>query len=221
MKINIANIPDSGYKFKVSTQPEFNNNTQKSAQKGNQLIFIIIGIIALIVLLVVLLIVFVAFNKKEDKKYKYLSTSKIPAILDVDEGGDDLIAYTIANNSGKYDILGITTVHTSYCVDNVTDIWLRYLTYMNFDAKVYKGENHPLIRKTEPTNFSNFYGMDFPSPKKTVESKSAVDFIYDTIKNHKTKVTLFLLGPQTNFAKVLQRDKTIINNVKEIIIMGG
>lgn len=111
--------------------------------------------------------------------------------------------------------------YTSYCVDNVTDIWLRYLTYMNFDAKVYKGENHPFLRKTEPTNFSHFYGMDFPSPKKTVESKSAVDFIYDTIKNHKTKVTLFLLGPQTNFAKVLQRDKTIINNVKEIIIMGG
>lgn len=61
----------------------------------------------------------------------------------------------------------------------------------------------------------------FLPQKKTVESKSAVDFIYDTIKNPKTKVTLFLLGPQTNFAKVLQRDKTIINNVKEIIIMGG
>ena len=56
--------------------------------------------------------------------------------------------------------------YTSYCVDNVTDIWLRYLTYMNFDAKVYKGKNHPLIRKTELTNFSHFYGMDFPSPKK-------------------------------------------------------
>ena len=48
-----------------------------------------------------------------------------------------------------------------------------------------------------------------------------MDFMYNTIKNYKTKVTLFLLGPQTNFAKVLQRDKTIINNVKEIIIMGG
>ena len=132
-----------------------------------------------------------------------------------------MIAYTIANNSGKYDILGITTVHSSYCVDNVTDIWLRYLTYMNFDAKVYKGENHPLIRQTEPTNFSHFYGMDFPNPTKTVESTSAVDFMYNTIKNYKTKVTLFLLGPETNFAKVLQRDKTIINNVKEIIIMGG
>ena len=45
--------------------------------------------------------------------------------------------------------------------------------------------------------------------------------MYDTIKKYKTKETLFLLWPQTNFAKVLQRDKTIINNVKEIIIMGG
>ena len=45
--------------------------------------------------------------------------------------------------------------------------------------------------------------------------------MYDTIKNHKTKVTLFLLAPLTNFAKVIQRDKTIVDNVKEIIIMGG
>ena len=76
-------FPVSGYIVDFTTQPEFNNNIQKSAKKGNQLIFIIIGIITLIVLLVVLLIVFVAFNKKEDKKYKYLSTSKIPAIFEL------------------------------------------------------------------------------------------------------------------------------------------
>jgi len=161
MEKNITDNDVGDCKVEVKTQPEFNNNMQKADQKGNQLIFIIIGIIALIVLLVILLIVFVAFNRKDDKKLKYISTSKIPTIFDVDEGGDDLIAYTIANNSGKYDILDITTVHSSYCVDNVTDIWLRYLTYMNFDAKVYKGENHPLIRQTEPTNFSHFLGWIF------------------------------------------------------------
>ena len=45
--------------------------------------------------------------------------------------------------------------------------------------------------------------------------------MYDTIKNSNKKVTLFLLAPLTNFAKVIQRDKTIIKNIKEIIIMGG
>ena len=43
----------------------------------------------------------------------------------------------------------------------------------------------------------------------------------DTIKNYKQKITLFLLAPLTNFAKAFLKDKTIINNVKEIIIMGG
>ena len=93
---------------------------------------------------------------------------------------------------------------------------------MNFDVKVYKGENHPLMRETSPlTTFYHDYGVEFPKTTKTAEAKHAVDFMYDTIKNNKKKVTLFLLAPLTNFPKVIQRDGTIINNIEEIIIMGG
>ena len=83
MEKNITNNDVSNYKVEIKTQPEFNNNMQKADQKGNQLIFIIRGIITLIVLLVVLLLVFLAFNKKDDKKFKYISTSKIPAIFEL------------------------------------------------------------------------------------------------------------------------------------------
>jgi len=33
------------------------------------------------------------------------TNNRIPIILDVDEGGDDMMAYIVANNSKKYDIL--------------------------------------------------------------------------------------------------------------------
>ena len=132
-----------------------------------------------------------------------------------------MIAYTIANNSKKYQILGITTVSPGYNVDDVTNIWLRFLKYMNFDAKVYKGENCPLLRNVTPIEFYHDYVIDFPSTTKTAENKSAVDFMIETIKNNKKKVTLFLLAPLTNFAKAYKKDNTIVNNIKEIIIMGG
>ena len=92
---------------------------------------------------------------------------------------------------------------------------------MNFDNKVYLGENNPLMRTTEKNAFSHNYGVEFPSTNKTYESKGGVDFMYETIKQNKKKVTLFALGPLTNLGKLIQRDKSIINNIKEIIIMGG
>ena len=41
-----------------------------------------------------------------------------------------------------------------------------------------------------------------------------------TIKNNKKKVTLFLLAPLTNFAKVYQKDSSIINNIENYYYNG-
>ena len=92
---------------------------------------------------------------------------------------------------------------------------------MNFENKVYLGENHPLVKKTNKVPFQHDYGIEFPNTTKTYESENGIDWMYKTIKNYKEKVALFLLGPLTNFAKVYQRDNTIVNNIKEISIMGG
>ena len=92
---------------------------------------------------------------------------------------------------------------------------------MDFDNKVYLGENQPLVRETPILTFAHNYGFELPTTTKTLETKRAVDFMYETIKNYKQKVTLFGLGPLTNIAKLIQRDSSIINNIEEIIIMGG
>ena len=187
-------------------------NEEKLPQKKRMMIIIIIIILIALIVIFIFILIFVIL--KSSKK-------KIPIIMDVDEGGDDMVTYLIAQISKKYEILGLTTVSPEYYVDNVTDIWLRFLEYMDFDSKVYKGENHPLVRKTNPANFSHDYQIDFPPTKKTIEKESAVDFMFNTIKKSKEKITLFLLAPLTNFAKVLQKDPSIINNIEEIIIMGG
>ena len=214
VKIELSNkskteIGDMETKENINDRDNINNNSNN--KRKTIIIIIIIIVVIIIAFIFILLFVILKVHKRK----------KIPIIIDVDEGGDDMIAYTIANNSQKYDILGITTMSPEYCVDKVSDIWLRFLEYMNFDAKFYIGEDHPLVRQTSPAVFSHDYGIEFPNTTKTAESKNAVDFMYDTIKNSNKKVTLFLLSPLTNFAKVIQRDKTIIKNIKEIIIMGG
>ena len=205
------------------------NNKQSSNLQNNPLnykitiILIAIIIFAIIIAFIfILLFVILKIHKKDKIRTRIESSNnRIPIIMDVDEGGDDMIAYVVANNSKKYDILGITTVSGNYYVEDVGKIWLRFLEYMNYDNKVYLGENHPLVRQTEQFTFSHNYGFELPNTTKTLETKNAVDFLYDTIKNSKKKITLFGLGPLTNIAKIIQRDSSIIDNIEEIIIMGG
>ena len=95
---------------------------------------------------------------------------------------------------------------------------VKILEHMNFDNKVYLGENNPLIRTTVKNPFSHNFGVEFPSTNKTYEDKGGVDFMHETLKNNKKKVTNFALGPLTNLGKLIQRDKSVINNINEIII---
>ena len=118
---------------------------------------------------------------------EYAKEEKIPIIFDVDEGGDDMIAFELAYISQKFDILGITTVTPDHIIDDVTNVWLKFLEYMKFDAKVYKGEDHPLVRNTTQKEFFHDYQIEFPSTNKTAENISGVDFMINAIKILKKK----------------------------------
>ena len=209
-----------------------NQNPEIQSNKGCsrlKLIIIISSILVVVIAFIFILLFAILKVDEDDKKEKEEpevkggeeEDNRIPIIMDVDEGGDDMIAYIVANNSKKYNILGITTMSCYHYVDEVGKIWLRFLEHMNFDNKVYLGENHSLVKQTDPVPFNHNYGFDLPQTNKTLEEKGAVDFMYETIKNYKKKVTIFALGPLTNIAKLIQKDNTIINNIQEIIIMGG
>ena len=160
------------------------NSTYKTDQKCSELTKILIGLAILVVIIAFILILcFVILKIQEDDE-----EDRIPVIFDVDEGGDDMIAYIVANNSKKYNILGITTVSCFYYIEDVGKIWLRFLEYINFDNKVYLGENNPLMRRTVKNPFSHNYGVEFPSTNKTYESKGGVDFMYETLKKNKKKL---------------------------------
>lgn len=150
---------------------------------------------------------------------------KRKVIIDCDPGIDDSLALLLAINSPELEILGITT-----CSGNVPAIMgaeNALYTLQRFskeDIDVYVGEESPLKRELvtaqdthgEDGVGENFYGK---IPNKEVKL-GGVDFIIETLRKH-DNVSIIALGPLTNIAKALEKDRESFNNLDEFVSMGG
>lgn len=123
------------------------------------------------------------------------------------------------------DVLGITTIGGNGTLENVTNNALKVLEVINeLDIPVYKGHSGPILKPlvTAP-EFHGESGMDgpnLPEPKIKSQEKNAVDFIVDTVMKNKD-ITIIATGPLTNIASALNKNPDIVDNIKEICIMGG
>lgn len=150
---------------------------------------------------------------------------KRKVIIDCDPGIDDSLALLLAINSPELEILGITT-----CSGNVPaklGAENALYTIHRFSKKhieVYVGEENPLKRElvtAQDTHGEDGVGENFYEkvPNKNIKY-GGVDFIIETLKNNKD-VSIIALGPLTNIAKALMKDKEAFNNLDEFISMGG
>ena len=148
-------------------------------------------------------------------------------IIDTDPGIDDSMAIQFAFASGKFEILGLTTVFGNVDVDLTTVNALRLLYLLGQqEIPVSKGASQPLFR-----DFSGgvpfIHGDDGqgntwadPSPVKALNIP-AHEFIIQKIEQFPGQVTLAALGPLTNLALALQSAPQIQDKVKEVVFMGG
>lgn len=152
-----------------------------------------------------------------------------PVILDVDTGTDDAIALLMAVRSKACNLLGVTTVSGNVGVDQATINTLKVLDAAGAThIPVAKGEALPLSgREPNRPKVTATHGADglanvpLPDTKRTVDSRSAVDFLVEMILNHPEPVTLIPLAAQTNIALALKKEPRIAANIAEIIFMGG
>ncbi|WP_430886202.1 nucleoside hydrolase [Fusibacter sp. JL216-2] len=153
-------------------------------------------------------------------------------ILDVDTGIDDAIGIMLACASQEIDIQAITTVSGNIDLVSATRNTLRVLKVINkYDIPVYAGEKAPLKRDVRyATEIHGSTGLAGQLPDVDVETRltdilksneTAVDVIIKTIKENKNEITMVMTGPETNFARALEREPQIQDWVKEVIIMGG
>ena len=150
---------------------------------------------------------------------------KRKVIIDCDPGIDDSLAILLAVNSPELEILGITTCSGNVEAEMGAKNALKTLQICSsLNIPVYKGEEKPLKRDlvtAQDTHGEDGIGENFYEDVTEYKIKeNGVDFIIDTLKNNKD-VSIIALGPLTNIAKAIMKDKKVFDNLDEFVSMGG
>ncbi len=147
-------------------------------------------------------------------------------ILDCDPGHDDMMAIMLAAASDELEILGITTVAGNQTGDRTFENARKVLTLIKRgDIPLTRGADKPLVRElvTAPQihGSSGLEGAELPEADVPWLDGHAADFIIDTVKAAKEKITLVPTGPLTNIGLALIKAPEIKENIEEIVLMGG
>ncbi len=151
-----------------------------------------------------------------------------PIIIDCDPGQDDAVALFLAMASpDELNLLGITAVAGNVPLA-LTELNSRIMCDVagRRDIPVFAGCEKPLHREAITAEYvhgkTGIDGMDVFAPDTPLQEQHAVDFIVETLLNaDKAPVTLVPTGPLTNIAAALQKCPQIVENIEEIVIMGG
>lgn len=146
-------------------------------------------------------------------------------IMDCDPGIDDSLAILLAGESDFIDLSALTIVSGNIEVNQAALNAIKALSVIGKDnVPVYKGTNLPLQKEyvdATDTHGIDGIGENYFKVKDRCEKEDAVDFIIKKLLEEPGEYTILALGPLTNMAKIIKRDRTILNQAKEIIVMGG
>lgn len=151
----------------------------------------------------------------------------LPLILDCDPGIDDFIAILmILAAPERFNLLGITVSGGNVPMHFTAQNALKACELANRpDVKVYAGCPGPMIRPliTEEGvhGEEGLKYVNLPKPTMKLQTTHAVDFLIETLLNSPQKVILATTGPLTNVAVAIVREPRILDNIEEIITMGG
>jgi purine nucleosidase len=144
-------------------------------------------------------------------------------IIDTDPGHDDVMAIMLAVKSELFDIKAITTVCGNSTIENTTRNTRYVLDLLKkSDIPVYSGAEKPLKRPLIKAVVHGKSGLDGIDPtNEALLTGNAIQKIISIVRSNPDEVTLVTLGPLTNIAKAILKDRQVMMGVKEIVIMGG
>ncbi len=158
-------------------------------------------------------------------------------IIDTDPGIDDALAILLALHSPELQISAITTVSGNVPVEAATRNVFRIMSLTDSSPQfpVAQGAPNPLQKK--PVYATGFHGDDglgdldrfrdntgsprYPEPSMTISSRNAADEILYQLAATSQPITIIALGPLTNIAAAIKKDKAAMATVKRIVLMGG
>src|SRR5260370_2812596 len=160
-----------------------------------------------------------------------------PVLIDTDPGIDDALAILLALGSPEISVEAITTVAGSVEVDLGTANAFRVLDVArpHHRPRVARGAAGPLVGPL--ITAAHFHGDDglgnlgrlreadgrprYPEPSHTLEMLDGADLILETADRFAGRLVVVALGPLTNVALALQRDRRRLAHAARIVVMGG
>jgi inosine-uridine nucleoside N-ribohydrolase len=158
-------------------------------------------------------------------------------IIDTDPGIDDALALILALRSPELEVVAVTTVSGNVPVDVATRNVFTVFSVLSLTRPppVARGSSKPL--KKAPVFATSIHGEDglgglhgirdsSGHPRYTPLSlersdRNAADEILFHLSSKSESLKLITLGPLTNIATAIKRDRSTMEGVKGIVLMGG
>ncbi|SPL91749.1 Inosine-uridine preferring nucleoside hydrolase [[Actinomadura] parvosata subsp. kistnae] len=148
----------------------------------------------------------------------------MPLLIDTDTGSDDAVALLLAVKDG--DVRAVTTVAGNVPLETATRNALITLDLAGHAAvPVHPGCDRPLTRP--PSTAQHVHGLDgmgdtgLPDPARGPADGHAVDVLLSLPRRHPGELTLVTLGPLTNLAAALLRDRELLTRFRHVYCMAG
>lgn len=147
-------------------------------------------------------------------------------IIDTDPGVDDAMAILLALNSPELKVEALTVVPGNVDGRQGLENALKIVSLAGrCDVLVAGGAQHPLNQKLITAQFwhgkNGLADVELPVSKCRADSRFGPDLIIETVHKYPHEVTLIPVGPLTNIALAVSKDRSIVGLVKDIVIMGG
>ena len=155
------------------------------------------------------------------------SQATIPVIFDDDGSPDGTIALLYFLSNPLFDVRAVTISQGEAHPDLFADHTLQLLAGLSrADLPVGAGNPTPLQGNNvfpEPWRQASdkFWDIELPPATVTQVPTDAAELIVETINNSPQPVLLFVSGTHTNVAEALHLDPEIVDNIRDIYIMGG
>ena len=153
-------------------------------------------------------------------------TKKINCIIDCDPGVDDSVAIALSLYDSVMDIKLITTVNGNLDLDIVTRNVIHVLEkFKRTDIPVARGAEFSMGKSMPNASFIHQKkGMGGYTPPEKVKTqpieKSAVEAMFEVVKEHQNDICIISLGPHTNVATLIKNHPEVVNMINHIYCEG-
>lgn len=147
--------------------------------------------------------------------------------VDADPGVDDTFALAMLFESpDQVEVLGLSSIFGNVEVDQTTrNAKILFEAAGKDHLPIAQGSYQPLVIPLETSPFvhgKNGMGdMVLPTPKMEESPLRGPQAMIKAIQDHPNQVSLLLIGPLTNAAMALMLEPSIVDQVQEVVIMGG